>query len=629
MRRERARESAAGITGYATDAEHRRGGRRAGRAARGRRPRRRHRRDRARAERRDRPAARPHGHAGRVGRRPAALGARPRRPVVGPRARRRGRPRGALGRGRVRRRRGDGPLPRLLVGAGRHGAPRRPASTTPRCSAGGSPTPPTRTAARPRSPTRPPARRTPTSPRGSSGSTARAPRSRGIATTCPTSPRRRWDDHGPLLALHPRDQRRIEVRGADPRSGATEGAVDRPRRRVGRARAGHARPPGRRTRWSCAPTRDGRRRLVVGGTPVTPDDLHVRAVVDVGDDRVVFTANPIDDATGTSVWRWTDDGRRAAHRRRRRALGGRRRRHGRGPAGVARRPRARRSRSSAVRRIAATVATPLVTPNVTIRHVGARRLATALLLPARHAGRRPPPGAARPLRRAARPARRAGAAGLPDLAVVRRPGLRRGRHRRARHARPRRRRGSAASTATSPARSSRTRSTGCWRWPPRTRASTCRAWRSAAGASAATSPPSPCCAGPTSSTPPSPAPRSPSGASTTPSTPSATSAHPDTDAAAYDACSLLPDADRLERPLLLVHGLADDNVVSAHTLQLSVGAPGRRPPAPGAPAHRRHPHGQPGGRRREPPPVPARLPAGRRSDGSDEPATRAPRWAGA
>ena len=53
---------------------------------------------------------------------------------------------------------------------------------------------------------------------------------------------------------------------------------------------------------------DGRRRLVVGGTPVTPDDLHVRAVAHVGDERVVFTANPIDDATGTSVWRWSDAG---------------------------------------------------------------------------------------------------------------------------------------------------------------------------------------------------------------------------------------------------------------------------------------------------------------------------------
>ncbi|MCB0966326.1 MAG: S9 family peptidase [Ilumatobacter sp.] len=37
----------------------------------------------------------------------------------------------------------------------------------------------------------------------------------------------------------------------------------------------------------------------------------------------------------------------------------------------------------------------------------------------------------------------------------------------------------------------------------------------------------------------------------------------------YDANSLLPLAPELSRPLLLIHGLADDNVVAAHTLQLS------------------------------------------------------------
>jgi dipeptidyl-peptidase-4 len=44
---------------------------------------------------------------------------------------------------------------------------------------------------------------------------------------------------------------------------------------------------------------------------------------------------------------------------------------------------------------------------------------------------------------------------------------------------------------------------------------------------------------------------------------------PEADAAVYDASSLLPDAPKLDRPLFLIHGLADDNVVSAHTLQLS------------------------------------------------------------
>jgi dipeptidyl-peptidase-4 len=39
--------------------------------------------------------------------------------------------------------------------------------------------------------------------------------------------------------------------------------------------------------------------------------------------------------------------------------------------------------------------------------------------------------------------------------------------------------------------------------------------------------------------------------------------------AAYESNSLLSDAESLERPLLLIHGLADDNVVAAHTLRLS------------------------------------------------------------
>jgi dipeptidyl-peptidase-4 len=45
--------------------------------------------------------------------------------------------------------------------------------------------------------------------------------------------------------------------------------------------------------------------------------------------------------------------------------------------------------------------------------------------------------------------------------------------------------------------------------------------------------------------------------------------HPDGNQAAYDRTSLIADAARLRRPLLLIHGLADDNVVVAHTLRLS------------------------------------------------------------
>ncbi|CAN5781460.1 prolyl oligopeptidase family serine peptidase [soil metagenome] len=45
--------------------------------------------------------------------------------------------------------------------------------------------------------------------------------------------------------------------------------------------------------------------------------------------------------------------------------------------------------------------------------------------------------------------------------------------------------------------------------------------------------------------------------------------HPDTDPGAYDRSSLLADAVDLRRQLLLLHGLADDNVVAAHSVALS------------------------------------------------------------
>jgi dipeptidyl-peptidase-4 len=45
--------------------------------------------------------------------------------------------------------------------------------------------------------------------------------------------------------------------------------------------------------------------------------------------------------------------------------------------------------------------------------------------------------------------------------------------------------------------------------------------------------------------------------------------HPDTDPEPYRICSLIDDAPTLRRPLLIMHGLTDDNVVVAHTLALS------------------------------------------------------------
>jgi dipeptidyl-peptidase-4 len=45
--------------------------------------------------------------------------------------------------------------------------------------------------------------------------------------------------------------------------------------------------------------------------------------------------------------------------------------------------------------------------------------------------------------------------------------------------------------------------------------------------------------------------------------------HPDAEPGNYARVSLIDDAPRLTRPLMLIHGLSDDNVVVAHTLRLS------------------------------------------------------------
>lgn len=45
--------------------------------------------------------------------------------------------------------------------------------------------------------------------------------------------------------------------------------------------------------------------------------------------------------------------------------------------------------------------------------------------------------------------------------------------------------------------------------------------------------------------------------------------HPDEHPDAYERSSILADAAKLERPMLLIHGLVDDNVFVAHTLKLS------------------------------------------------------------
>ncbi len=152
---------------------------------------------------------------------------------------------------------------------------------------------------------------------------------------------------------------------------------------------------------ACA-DRDGARRLMVDGRPVTSPDLQVRSIVAVGVTTVHFCANPVDDPTVQHVYRWSTLGGvsrltegpgihsasaggstvvvRSATLTDRRA--------------VTRVLRAQNSTTGADAGpvIVSHAEDPLVTPNVSMLRIGERRIATALLLPS---GRLPNDGGPR------------------------------------------------------------------------------------------------------------------------------------------------------------------------------------------------------------------------------------------
>jgi dipeptidyl-peptidase-4 len=129
------------------------------------------------------------------------------------------------------------------------------------------------------------------------------------------------------------------------------------------------------------------RRLLIGDEPVTPTELQVRSVVSAGGDEsapvVTFCANPVDDATQLHVWQWTDDGVRAIttdHGVHGAAVGG--------PTTVVRSATLDRPGTTTVvhapghdHEIASFAETPLLAPNLRLLTVGDRELSVAVLLP--------------------------------------------------------------------------------------------------------------------------------------------------------------------------------------------------------------------------------------------------------
>ena len=407
-----------------------------------------------------------------------------------------------------------------------------------------------------------------------------------------------WDDHGPMVALHPRDQHRIEVRAVDPATGATS---------VLFADEDHAwveRAPGTPARLGdgrlvMCTDRDGARQLVVDGVAVTPPDLHVRAVVHTGPDEVLFTANPVDDATGSLVWRWSSEGVEAittgpgvhtavagGHTLAVRSLsldhpgptvtiltppnprtGGR---HPLESDGF--RPRVRErdepGNAPAVRTLASLAATPLVDPQVAIHHLGARRLATAILLPADHVRGTPLPVLLDPYggphaqrvvqaRSAFTSSQWFADQGFAVVVIDGRGTPGRGSAwERAIHldlAGPvleDQLDGLAAAAEVEPDLDLTRVAIRGWSFGGYLAALAVLRHPEAVHAAIAGAPVTDWRLYDTFYT-------------------ERYLGHPDTEPEVYEASSVLADAGKLRRPLLLVHGLADDNVVSAHTLQLS------------------------------------------------------------
>jgi dipeptidyl-peptidase-4 len=194
-----------------------------------------------------------------------------------------------------------------------------------------------------------------------------------------------WTADGLIITTQRRDQRMVEVLEVSPATGAAELRwADTDDQWVELMSGVPRLAPGGRL-VTCA-DRDGTRRLLVDGEPVTPPDLQVRAVEDVDAAGIVFVANPIDDATVLQVWRRTDGGELEAltdepgvHTV---AAGGR--------TVVIRtatlgEPGAQWETLDGVE-LTSYAAKPVIRADVHLSFLGERRIATAVLLPKEHDG---------------------------------------------------------------------------------------------------------------------------------------------------------------------------------------------------------------------------------------------------
>ena len=111
-----------------------------------------------------------------------------------------------------------------------------------------------------------------------------------------------WSEHGLLVVVQSRDQRTMRILDVHPSTGATSVLrEDTDGAWVDVVMGVPARLPDGSLVWTA--DRDGAKRLVIDGEPVTASDLEVRDVVDVDEDVVVFRAST--EPAGVGIYTWS------------------------------------------------------------------------------------------------------------------------------------------------------------------------------------------------------------------------------------------------------------------------------------------------------------------------------------
>ncbi len=116
-----------------------------------------------------------------------------------------------------------------------------------------------------------------------------------------------WTEHGLTVTVQSRNQRELEVHLVDPTDGSTTRIWSDHDDVWVELVPGTGSLIAPDTLVMCA-DRDGVRRLLVGDRVVSPVDVQVRGVIDAASDRVVITGNPTGDATQLHVYEWTPRG---------------------------------------------------------------------------------------------------------------------------------------------------------------------------------------------------------------------------------------------------------------------------------------------------------------------------------